>query len=592
MADIKHRAGIERERLQRAAALHWVHWLVVVSSLVVTLFAWRFSASQVESRVSAQFERAADQVIELISERMQKYEDALWAGTGTIHATGGSISHSHWLRFAEALEIEEKYPGINGIGVIFHVDRASEQEFLESQRRERPDFRIHPEHKEPELLPIAYIEPVEINRAAVGLDMAHETNRYTAARRSRETGTAQITGPIVLVQDAEKTPGFLFFVPFYSRSGPLSPDERIESFRGIVYAPFIVRKLLDGTLARDRRHVGISIRDGGETIFDEHSAEYADFDPNPLYSKHVELELYGRNWSFEIQSDRSFRAAAHRNQPTLILIGGILIDSLLLALFMFMSSSSRRALRYADLAKAELEQKASELEISNADLEQFAYVAAHDLQEPLRMVITYSQLLGSRYPQDDPQVNSYLSYVVQNAKRMAQLVQALLAYSRLEGETQSSKPEADSGHVARSVITSLELAIQDAEAEIILDELPRVAVDADHLGQIFQNLIGNALKFRGDDAPRIHIFAEPDTNGMWRFGVSDNGIGIDSRYWDRIFTVFKRLHRRESYEGTGIGLAICKRVVQRNLGKIWVDSDPGKGSTFYFTLPGTGDDSP
>jgi CHASE1-domain containing sensor protein len=187
---------MNKNSLERGGSLHWYHWLVVVLSIFLTVFAWYFSKKQVDEKSRIQFLRESDHVVELISERMKKYEDGLWGGVAAIQAKGGDISHQAWRIFAENLRIDTKYPGINGIGVIHYVPRGKLNSYLEKQRQDRPDYKVHPEHNGNELFPITHIEPVNINAKAVGLDMAHEVNRYTAAKKARDTGLAQITGPI------------------------------------------------------------------------------------------------------------------------------------------------------------------------------------------------------------------------------------------------------------------------------------------------------------------------------------------------------------------------------------------------------------
>ena len=164
--------------------------------------------------------------------------------------------------------MEIRYPGINGIGVIYYVPPAQLAQHLEAQQRTRPDYHLRPPHDQNEYWPITYIEPVNINGPAVGLDMAHEANRFSAARKARDTGTAQITGPIVLAQDQEKTPGFLFFAPFYKKDLPKIPTDA-RDFRGLVYAPFVVKKLMQGVLAYERRHVGFKLTDKQDVIYNE-----------------------------------------------------------------------------------------------------------------------------------------------------------------------------------------------------------------------------------------------------------------------------------------------------------------------------------
>jgi CHASE1-domain containing sensor protein len=188
--------------------------IVVGLSLTLTLAAWQFSKYQVETRVGLRFEASRNRALGLIVDRMQKYEDALWAGVAAIESHGGDMSYEDFHIFAQTLRIDEKYPGINGIGIIHFHTSETLASYLATQRHERPQFRIFPEHEQPVYMPITFVEPEDINAAAIGLDVAHELYRRTAALKSRDTGAAQITGPIVLVQDADSTAGFLFYAPF------------------------------------------------------------------------------------------------------------------------------------------------------------------------------------------------------------------------------------------------------------------------------------------------------------------------------------------------------------------------------------------
>lgn len=225
-----------------------------------------------------------------------------------------------------------------------------------------------------------------------------------------------------------------------------------------------------------------------------------------------------------------------------------------------------------------------ELARSNQELQQFAYIASHDLREPLRAVVGYLQLLQKRYgDQLHAEAHRFIERALAATFRMDNLTRDLLAYSRVNTRGQPLQP-VDCEYVLEQTLANLQVAIQESGAKVTHDPLPKVQADPSQLGQVFQNLIGNALKFRREEAPHVHIGAE--RNGThWRFFVKDNGIGIDPQYAERIFVIFQRLHSRQKYEGTGIGLAICKRIVERHGGRIWVESEPGKGSTFFFTLP-------
>lgn len=224
------------------------------------------------------------------------------------------------------------------------------------------------------------------------------------------------------------------------------------------------------------------------------------------------------------------------------------------------------------------------LERSNKDLEQFAYVASHDLQEPLRMVASYTQLLAQRYEgQLDAKAKKYIDYAVDGAIRMQRLINDLLTYSRIG--TRGKLPEPTDAHaVLGEALKNLAAAIEENRAMVTNDDLPTVRADATQLALVFQNLIGNAIKFHGLEDPRVHVGAAEQA-GEWVFSVRDNGIGIEPQYVDRIFVIFQRLHTREEYPGTGIGLAVCKRIVERHGGRIWFESETGKGSTFFFSIP-------
>ncbi|MGZ5061904.1 MAG: ATP-binding protein [Usitatibacter sp.] len=235
-------------------------------------------------------------------------------------------------------------------------------------------------------------------------------------------------------------------------------------------------------------------------------------------------------------------------------------------------------------AHDELEARARELARSNEELQQFAYVASHDLQEPLRMVASYTQLLERRYRGKlDGDAKEFMDFIVDDAARMKQLIEDLLAYSRVGTHGRDFR-EVDSASALSKALSNLRAAQEASGAVVTHDEMPRVFADVSQLTQVFQNLLGNAMKFRAEEAPRIHVGCETREH-VWVFTVADNGIGLDPQYAERIFMMFQRLHNKAEYPGTGIGLAICKKIVDRHGGRIWVESQPGKGSTFGFTLP-------
>jgi light-regulated signal transduction histidine kinase (bacteriophytochrome) len=245
--------------------------------------------------------------------------------------------------------------------------------------------------------------------------------------------------------------------------------------------------------------------------------------------------------------------------------------------------SIRRAMRETKL-RQDHRQSQDDLARSNRDLEQFAYVASHDLQEPLRMVATYTQLLAERYRGKlDSDADKYIHYAVDGALRMQKLVQDLLAFSRV-GRPGMALENTDCNVALQVALSNLEAAIQDSGAIVEHIQLPVLVADSSQLVQLLQNLIGNAIKFRGPERPLIRVSAEL-MGKEWVFSVADNGIGIAAEHTENVFVVFRRLHTRAEYPGNGIGLSICKKIVEQHGGHIWVESEVGHGSTFRFALP-------
>ena len=239
-------------------------------------------------------------------------------------------------------------------------------------------------------------------------------------------------------------------------------------------------------------------------------------------------------------------------------------------------------------AEQHLASMVEELKRSNEELGQFAYIASHDLQEPLRMVASYTQLLSRRYKgQLDADADEFIDYAVDGAARMQRLIEDLLAYSRI-GTKGKDLSETSAEDALTDALLNLRGSIEESGAVVTHDPLPEVMADATQLSQLFQNLVGNGVKYHSGAFPQVHVSASPHGPANWRFSVKDNGLGIEPQYFERIFGGFQRLHGRGEFAGTGIGLALCKKIVERHGGSLWVESDPGNGSTFSFSMTGSG----
>ncbi|MGH1438765.1 MAG: sensor histidine kinase [Cellvibrionaceae bacterium] len=578
----------ERKRLSNAGRLHWFHWAIVTCSLILTFSAWYFTKTQVEQKTQEQFDRQSNQVIELISERMQKYEDALWGGVAAIHSQSFDIDNVEWAAYSEALELELKYPGINGIGVIYYVEKADLPAFLKNERINRPDFKNHPQHTRDIYLPITYIEPVASNAKAVGLDMAHETNRFTAAIKARDTGRAQITGPIVLVQDSEKTPGFLFYAPFYQGGNTKhnSLERRQEQFIGLVYAPFIFKKLLKGTLDENKRSVGLRIKDTDNTLYDELLESNTDYDSKPLFKKTASINIYGREWTFDIWSTQSFRHQTHNSQPRIILAGGIFIDILLLTLFVMLAKSNRYAINFANRLTNSYRIKTQDLESANLELEEFAYRTSHDLRSPITSSIGLLNVATKAIEnKKNENAMTSLNYAQNSLETLKTLIDDILTLTKTKN-LEEPHEEIDINQMINDSLDAIKYTENFDRLDITKDLQLKTTVYSKRLRVklIIENLLSNAVKYQ--DLNKSSSFVKISTAEVgddFMIEVEDNGLGIPQNLQDQLFSMFKRFHPQIS-QGSGLGLYMIKKSTAIIEGKITF-IDTKDGSKFILKAP-------
>ena len=563
-----------------------LHVIIVAASMALTFTAWHFSKKQADARVEQRFEDARDHIVSLLRDRMSKYEDALWSGVAAMESHDGDMTLEEWRRFATQLRIDEKYPGINGIGVIHFLEPGEVGGYLADRRAERPAFDIRPPHDYPVKMPISFIEPEDVNAAAVGLDVAHELNRRTAALASRDTGQARMTGPIVLVQDAGATPGFLFYTPFRRPFAPGAGADAPE-IAGAVYAPFVVRNLLDGLVAQDLRQLSLSISDAGEVIFDEHTAPQDRQDPDPLFSERVALDFYGRTWLLDIRSNLTFRDNNTYMQPTVILVGGIVIEVLILTLLVMMARAHHRAVAYADRVTEDLQRERRKLIRTNEELEQFTYATSHDLRTPIRGIGALAEILKEDL--DDipaataanPALTRNIDLILDRVLRMNDLITGIIEFSRVGRYSDDAPPL-----VLEELATSLaaDFGLRPGQVEL-WSAVSRVDTDPLSLRRVIENLVGNAVKYHHDrERLEITITCE-DVGEALAFSVADNGPGIDPRYQERVFGMFQTLRAPDDPESTGIGLAIVKKAVEVHGGRVSLVSSPGHGASFRFDWP-------
>ena len=579
-AEIKH--SMQRDKLVHAGKLRSIHWLILSLSVILTIVAWYFSSQQVAQKVSERFNRESAQVIQHLQERIQLHGQALWGAVAFNHANENNIDNLQWKKYASNLRIDKTYPGINGLGFIYNIKPEQLNDYLINQQLNRPDFAIHPEHQQLEYWPITYIEPASSNKKTLGLNMAFETNRYSAIKNSRDSGLAKLTSPISVIHNNQITPGLPFYAPFYKDNAPHSSvAQRRRNIIGVSYVPFIMHKLISDTLAIKNRLVSLKITDQGALLYNDYENNTAaNIDHFPLFRKSVEANFYGHVWDFNIDSNLAFRKASQSFQPTVILMSGIFIDFLILALFLFFSRANRQALAYADQMTVELRSKTERLEKSNLDLEQFAYVASHDLKSPLNAIQKIVGWLKKDCIEVLPQSSlEHIALLENRSQRMSHLLNDLLNYARIERF--DYEPETlELSTLADNIFSLLDhgdnVSLITAKGELNFPGVP--------LETILRNLISNAIKHHDKDSVNI-IISYAHTGDMNCLSIEDDGPGIPPKLFHKALEMFQTLKPRAQVEGSGMGLSLVQKIVLRHQGQLTIASDGIRATKIIILLP-------
>ena len=570
--------------------------------VVLTIVSWNWWIARSDRARDAQaaFAYEATALRMRLLARFNRSELALTSARALLDSSD-YVTRDEWRRFVDTLNVERSLPGILGIGYAPRVVENDLIAHVAAVRQDRlPDYRVWPAGVRELYAPIVYLEPYpERNLRAIGYDMFSEPVRRDALARAMDSGRSALTARVRLIQESgeESQAGFLIYSPAYYPDKPLTTiEERRAALRGWVYSPFRVGDFMRATLEQPEPRALMELYDGDTVAPQALLFRQTGGAPEhvPRFSSTTTMELGGHQWTLRFISTPGFEAALAQRTPEFILYGGTVISVLIFAIALSLITARRRALALADRMTLQLRhtnerlvRQTRELERSNQELEQFAYVASHDLREPLRTVTSFTQLLEDEYGTALPgEARRYMNYIVDGNRRMRMLIDDLLSLSRVGSRAARQEP-VPMDEVVQEAVHALSQAIEESGASVEFGDLPTVQGDRVQLVQLFQNLIGNALKFRKAEAPRVVISATRDEN-WWQFAVADNGIGIERKYFDRIFVIFQRLHGRGEYTGNGIGLAICKKIVERHGGLIWVESEVGSGATFYFTMRAAG----
>lgn len=589
-----------------ARVVPWLPPALLLVGLALTAAAWLGLSNRIQKGSEERLTALSKQVELAVVERLQDYIQMLRGAQG-LWRSGVPVTRETWRRYVDALALERTYPGIQGLG---YAERSDPRSIGELERRIRNEaassppaqravlehFGLWPAGTRETYTVIVYLEPpTSRNLRALGFDMHSEQVRTAALDRARDTGEPALSGHVTLVQetDNDRQPGFLVYLPVYSGE-PTTVEARRAALRGYVYAPFRAHDLMRNTLAYRGLYVRYSVHDG-ESL-DPDSVLFRSDEPpgakaDAPVARTATVEIAGHRWTLGFRSGPLLDSAADSHMPIAIAMGGTLISLLLAGLARAWVDTRVRAASLAAAMTADLQRRERELEelstrlaSSNEDLQQFAYAASHDLKEPLRSISGSLGLIQNRFGNRlDPQAREFLGYASAGAQRLTSMIDSLLEYSRVNSRAMPLEPVPFEELVA---MVRMDLAglLAESGARLDVGPMPRVMGDRGQLLRVLHNLVGNAIKYsRRRGPPQVSITATR-RGDEWVIAVRDNGIGIAPEHQDRLFTMFRRLHSRDEYEGHGIGLALCKRIVQRHGGRIWVESQPGSGSTFCFTL--------
>lgn len=576
---------------------------VLLLLFVLTGVAAWFTARQVDRREDQLVDARAAEVTEAIDERLRSYIEKLYGLRG-FFAGAVRVTHREFHDNLVSQELSRRYPGIQVFGVAPRVSDAGRDAFTRGIRRSvrasrlasYPPFMIMPGGRRAEYLPISYLEPQRGNEAAFGLDLFTEPARRAAALRARRTTEPAATAPVRLIQDTEGLRGFLIMLPYYEGGNqrPLVED-RARRFGGVVYAAFRTADLLNATLRNRSGEYDVELYDVGSVdeparrpsaagrTFNLLGSETDALDPNDN-GRLLPIAVAGRRLAVYYETREHPVAAGERAIPWLIAVLGLLVSILAAGMVDLAVSQRRRAVALAERMTEDLRVSRNELARSNEELERFAFLASHDLQQPLRTVSGFLQLLEHQHGERlDDSAREYIAQALRGTKDMSQLIDDLLEFSRAGRGDRPLVPVSLS-EAWDHAVAQLRATIEEAGADVTRQDLPTVPGDPSQMTQLFANLIGNAVKYRGDAPPAIRGSASR-IDGGWEVAVEDNGIGIDPGDHERIFGMFRRLHTGDRYEGTGVGLALAKRIAERTGGDIRVESEPRRGSRFIVRFP-------
>ena len=561
---------------------------VTLALLVLTSAAALATSRSIDRREDQLLEERARVAAATIDRRIATYVEKLRGTRGLFAAAEDGVPRPReYDTFLRSQNLARRFPELQSLTFIQEVRRRERRAVLRRLQRETAASGLpypqldgfEPPGVRERYGIITYVYPVARNRDAVGIDLLGDPVRRGAIDRARDSARAVSPAPVRLVQ-APDALSVVLYQPIYAGVDQSPrPEDRSRRFIGTVGTGIRLRDLMRGTAADgddDLRVYDLGYP-GGRTLRRLIHTTRPEYTSTERTSRDLQLAVAGRRWLLTYSSEGPLVGDLERAVPVLIAVLGALVSLLAGAVVASATSGRRRAL-------ADLEESRNELARSNEELERFAFLASHDLQQPLRTVSGFLELLVRQKGDDlDERGHQYVDMALRGTRQMSSLIDDLLTYSRVSRDDRPLEPVA-LDEAWDAAVDQLQAMIAEADAEVTRGTLPVVDGDPGQMTQLFANLISNAVRYRGDTNPTIRAEAER-ANGEWVVAVQDNGIGIDPRDQQTIFEMFRRLHSNDEIEGTGVGLALVKRIAERSGGDVAVESEPGRGSRFLLRLP-------
>ncbi len=581
----------------------WLNAMAVIAFLVGITFTGLVvnSAYQaLEEDRLVEFDRKATGLTEEVENSISDQQH-LMLGIRSLFDGSADVSRLDFKRYLDSIDLASSFPGAFAMAWFLRVPHHMLKDFERIVREDQsidpegyPDFKVYPESDADEHHVVTYRYPGFEGRSSFGFDLGSNHERLLTLEKARDSGTFAATAPLKLKAQAVEEQGFLLMLPVYSITRPENLQQRRQSYIGMLSGVFNIGVLMADS--RQNEFTSVAIRDVTDVTAEGVTrprimAEIAPFytvgtqsdSPTTLYKT---TSVGGRDWEFEItMNPAAMQSLADNSLSWIIGVLGAFFSILASVAAANLSAARNRALRQAESLSIELLQANSDLERSNNDLSQFAYIASHDLQTPVRNVdMSVTLLEDALTDRMDPQVREYLNYLRESSGRMRKLVEDLLEFARVDRET-LQLVELDLNDIVANVERRLALSMQEVDATLVVGDLPMVQGDQDQLERLFINLLTNAMKYKHEDRPPQISVDACLVGSDWEVRISDNGMGIDKRFYEKVFEPFQRLHTHAAVGGTGLGLGICKQIVACHDGDIYIESSSDAGTTFVLRLP-------